>query len=248
MEQLAELDALYGNKKGNPKNISADENPLLQTLPESLSSVLDPAARETAERRGEMVEKYVKNLVRASMDERNAIASFASKLQSKGTVFLDAIPPVQDSNPPPQNLPLPGRVSRRVRGKMCSFRNQSPVTFERARRLYDIWRTYVGRVETNCKGQSFVQKLLSIDLHGAMLKVDDSPCRTFVGVSGIVLQETRRTFVIVTPEDAIKRVPKKSSVFIFYTDKVSFKIDGEAIVGVAHERTQTPALRNVTRR
>ena len=48
------------------------------------------------------------------------------------------------------------------------------------------------------------QKLMKADLHGCPASVRKSKCPSYVGTSGIIIQETRNMFVMVTPSDEIK--------------------------------------------
>lgn len=57
--------------------------------------------------------------------------------------------------------------------------------------------------------------LIKADYHGAFVRVIQSKCPAFVGTSGIILQETMNTFVLVRPnqEKPVVTIPKKGSVF-----------------------------------
>lgn len=47
-------------------------------------------------------------------------------------------------------------------------------------------------------------KILKADLHGAVVKVVSSLCSPFVGIEGILVQETQNTFKIITRENKCK--------------------------------------------
>lgn len=57
------------------------------------------------------------------------------------------------------------------------------------------------------------QILASADMHGAAMKVVRSRCVSRVGIEGIVVRDTRFTFVIVTKGNVVKSVPKEHTVF-----------------------------------
>uniref|UniRef100_A0A8C6RTU3 Ribonuclease P protein subunit p29 n=2 Tax=Nannospalax galili TaxID=1026970 RepID=A0A8C6RTU3_NANGA len=61
-------------------------------------------------------------------------------------------------------------------------------------------------------------KLLKADLHGAIISVTKSKCPSYVGVTGILLQETKHIFKITTKEDRLKVIPKLNCVFTIETD------------------------------
>jgi len=66
--------------------------------------------------------------------------------------------------------------------------------------------------------QMIQAKLLKADLHGALVSVTKSKCPSYVGVTGILLQETKHVFKILTKEDRLKVVPKLNCVFTVEID------------------------------
>ena len=48
------------------------------------------------------------------------------------------------------------------------------------------------------------EKLLKADFHGSCVTVQKSKCPSYIGVSGIVLQETRNMFKVITKDDQVK--------------------------------------------
>ncbi|KAL3473016.1 hypothetical protein BJX99DRAFT_202846 [Aspergillus californicus] len=58
-------------------------------------------------------------------------------------------------------------------------------------------------------------KLVSADFHGAEVEVVRSRCAGRVGLKGIVIRDTKFTFVIVTERDEMKSIPKEQTVFRF---------------------------------
>lgn len=71
-----------------------------------------------------------------------------------------------------------------------------------------------------------LQKILKADLHGAVVTVVASKVNTYVGLQGIVLKETLRSFEVMTKDDRLLRILKKNSVFLLHTDTTSFKLYG----------------------
>ena len=57
--------------------------------------------------------------------------------------------------------------------------------------------------------------LASAEYVGARMTVVRSSCTSYVGLSGIVVRDTKFTFVLVTTKDEAKTVPKRGSVFEF---------------------------------
>ncbi|CAL1542746.1 unnamed protein product, partial [Lymnaea stagnalis] len=48
------------------------------------------------------------------------------------------------------------------------------------------------------------QKLMEADFHGCPITVMQSKCPSYIGAYGIVIKETKNTFVLATPEDTVK--------------------------------------------
>jgi ribonuclease P protein subunit POP4 len=70
-------------------------------------------------------------------------------------------------------------------------------------------------------------KLAKADLHGALLTVERGRCPQLVGVSGIVVQETTNTFVVVTRAGRVRRLPKQHHVFVLQLgDALSVRVFG----------------------
>ncbi|KAJ5098328.1 hypothetical protein N7532_005329 [Penicillium argentinense] len=58
-------------------------------------------------------------------------------------------------------------------------------------------------------------KLVSADYHGAEVEVVRSRSSGRVGIKGIVVRDTKFTFVVVTEKNQVKTVPKEHTVFQF---------------------------------
>ncbi|XP_063043919.1 ribonuclease P protein subunit p29 [Engraulis encrasicolus] len=83
--------------------------------------------------------------------------------------------------------------------------------------LHELWKQYIRDL---CNGltsasnpQMIQQKFLKADLHGAVLTVVRSKCPSYVGATGILVQEMKHVFKIITKEDKLKVIPKRNSVF-----------------------------------
>eukprot|EP00727_Mastigamoeba_balamuthi_P000895 m51a1_g10802 putative ribonuclease p protein subunit p29-like (254) ;mRNA; f:29146-30303 len=87
-------------------------------------------------------------------------------------------------------------------------------SFEQYEPLHRLWFEYItGLVAKDCTPEGVQNKLFLADWHGAMLKVVRSRSPTYVGVEGIVVQETATTFRIVTPLNRLIMVPKEPCEF-----------------------------------
>ncbi|KAJ2358365.1 enolase-phosphatase E1 [Coemansia sp. RSA 2618] len=89
--------------------------------------------------------------------------------------------------------------------------------------LHRLWSKYIssllgdnditGLIADSKQQQQLFGRLIKADLHGAKLAVERSKCPNFVGISGIVAQETKNAFKIITEDDRLVVVPKARCVF-----------------------------------
>uniref|UniRef100_A0A3B4V9J0 Ribonuclease P protein subunit p29 n=1 Tax=Seriola dumerili TaxID=41447 RepID=A0A3B4V9J0_SERDU len=74
--------------------------------------------------------------------------------------------------------------------------------------LHELWRQYIidlcGGLKPTCSPQFVQQKLLKADFHGAIITVVRSKCPSYVGTTGILIQEFKHVFKIITEEDRLK--------------------------------------------
>ncbi|KAL4872587.1 hypothetical protein BDV12DRAFT_182929 [Aspergillus spectabilis] len=84
------------------------------------------------------------------------------------------------------------------------------------------WRVQNQQVQNQSGGRgklvsalSHGSKLVSADFHGAEVEVVRSRCSGRVGLKGIVVRDTKFTFVVVTEGDEMKTIPKEQTVFRF---------------------------------
>ncbi|KAK2914046.1 hypothetical protein Q8A67_002445 [Cirrhinus molitorella] len=83
--------------------------------------------------------------------------------------------------------------------------------------LHELWKKYIvdlcNGLKPESNPQTIQQKLLKADFHGAVLTVVRSKCPSYVGLTGILVQELKHIFKIITKEDKLKVIPKRNSVF-----------------------------------
>ncbi|XP_061819817.1 ribonuclease P protein subunit p29 isoform X4 [Nerophis lumbriciformis] len=74
--------------------------------------------------------------------------------------------------------------------------------------LHYLWRQYIidlcGRLNQTSSPQAVQQKLLKADLHGAIMTVVRSKCPSYVGTTGILIQEFKHVFKFITQQDKMK--------------------------------------------
>ncbi|XP_016352547.1 ribonuclease P protein subunit p29-like [Sinocyclocheilus anshuiensis] len=83
--------------------------------------------------------------------------------------------------------------------------------------LHELWKQYIvdlcNGLKPGSNPQMIQQKLLKADFHGAVLTVVRSKCPSYVGLTGILVQQLKHVFKITTKEDKLKVIPKRNSVF-----------------------------------
>ncbi|XP_069822314.1 ribonuclease P protein subunit p29-like isoform X4 [Dendropsophus ebraccatus] len=107
--------------------------------------------------------------------------------------------------------------------------------------LHELWKQYIRDLchglRPDMQPQMIQNKILKADLHGAMLTVHKSKCPSYVGLTGILLQESKHVFKIITKEDKLKVVPKLNCVFSLEIDGFISYIYGSKLQMRASERS-----------
>ncbi|CAN7943905.1 unnamed protein product [Ixodes hexagonus] len=102
---------------------------------------------------------------------------------------------------------LTSREKRRL-GLLQADR-QAPPSYDAVLAVHAMWRDYAASLG----GAS--ERLLKAEYTGCLLTVSASRCPSYVGVRGLVLQETRNVFRLLTEEGRVRTVPKAHSQFAF---------------------------------
>uniref|UniRef100_A0A4W4FNU5 Ribonuclease P protein subunit p29 n=1 Tax=Electrophorus electricus TaxID=8005 RepID=A0A4W4FNU5_ELEEL len=109
--------------------------------------------------------------------------------------------------------------------------------------LHDLWKQYItdlcNGLKPGSNPQMLQQKLLKADFHGAILTVVRSKCPSYVGTTGILVQELKHIFKIITKENRLKVIPKRNSVFSVEMGNFVTHIYGKCSGQVALEHGRT---------
>ncbi|CAG7827060.1 unnamed protein product, partial [Allacma fusca] len=105
--------------------------------------------------------------------------------------------------------------------------------------LNSLWKAYVGDIlGSDTRIGDIQQKLNRIDMHGADIKVSKSICDSLKNLEGIVVKETKNTFVIVTSDNETKTLPKCENFFqVILPDRGVMEISGSGFISRPAERT-----------
>jgi ribonuclease P protein subunit POP4 len=113
----------------------------------------------------------------------------------------------------------PKPLSAREKRALCIYEiPKSECKYSIYQPLHKLWIGYIQEVlGENCMpvDSGTVAKLVSADFHGAELQVVRSRCVSRVGVTGIVVRDSKFVFMLITRADEVKIVPKEHTVFRF---------------------------------
>ncbi|XP_014670531.1 PREDICTED: ribonuclease P protein subunit p29-like [Priapulus caudatus] len=160
---------------------------------------------------------YLSSFLRRHVAPRN-LATAAAANDAHQVVLLDTVVPKKR----PSSLQKKGRRqlnARERRGVDCFAASTARQTYRTHVPLHTLWRGYMRSLlqlePSRALAADAQHRLLKADYHGCVLTVARSRCPSLVGVAGIVLQETRCTWRLVTREDRLVTVPKATCVFTF---------------------------------
>ncbi|CUV04918.1 unnamed protein product [Cryptosporidium hominis] len=112
-------------------------------------------------------------------------------------------------------------IAREIKLRKLSYSHFIP--------LHQLWKQYIkGLIESNSvhsgangamrtrggiKLSQLSQNLSQADLHGSMISVISSRNKSCVNIQGIVVKETKETFVIISADDKVRTILKGQSIF-----------------------------------
>ncbi|OAD52117.1 Ribonuclease P protein subunit p29, partial [Eufriesea mexicana] len=81
------------------------------------------------------------------------------------------------------------------------------------------------------------QQLIKIDFHGAEIFIIASKCPSFIGLSGIVIQDTKNTFRICGKDNIMRTIPKDVVIINIYLMEIRLEFFGKDLCIRPTERT-----------
>lgn len=187
------------------------------------------------------------NLRQLNCSARSFVKSFLGRVVQENKEDLDSKlrcdPVILDklnkhkSNKKPKRKEMSLKEKRSRGIYKISSKNQR---YEMYLPLHELWTGYMQEMlnltsESNLK--VVYPKLLRADYHGCILKVSRSKCPSYIGTCGILLQETKNSFKIITKQDKLKMIPKANSVFTFELEGFEFTIHGNHFCFRSSERS-----------
>lgn len=127
-------------------------------------------------------------------------------------------------------------------------------TFEMFLPINDMWKKYAEDLlginyflehgwkaeDRDTRTEAMQNRVRKIDYFGCFLRVTKSRCSEYVGIQGIVIRETKNTFVLIRPDDVVRTIPKLHSEFSFVVGTVGFSVLGNHL----HQRSVERAKHN----
>ena len=106
--------------------------------------------------------------------------------------------------------------------------------------MNQLWKEYITELMNNSNNEeTILNKMLKADLHGAILTVVNSTNKNNIGISGIVIFESRRTFNILNKKNEIKTILKNGCVFeTEINNGMKILIYGDNFIYKSAERTK----------
>jgi ribonuclease P protein subunit POP4 len=103
---------------------------------------------------------------------------------------------------------------------------KSKLNFTEYEKMNELWKQYAYSSLMTClpeqvnpsfalSEESVLNCLKQLDYHGCILTVTKSKVKNHIGLSGIVLQEKKNSFFMLTKENSIKLIPKQGTLFEF---------------------------------
>ncbi|CAG0894701.1 unnamed protein product [Darwinula stevensoni] len=219
----------------------APKDPLLSPLPSLLKDVLTPLGQklvlrsQTRSREAPFAEKYLRHFL--PVTDQSGLKEGLHSGFVLGNVRLDR--PKQQ--PRVRRKQLSARERRRLGIHRLDAKNRRFSEFLPLHRLWQGYmREFLGLEGLKQQGWEckhwegpharLLTKLCRADYHGCLLKVTASRCPSLIGICGIVVKETRNSFLIMERSNTIKTLLKDGSHFGFLLDGYFFTLYGTALL------------------
>ncbi|KAF9160563.1 RNase P/RNase MRP complex subunit [Actinomortierella ambigua] len=189
---------------------------------------IGPSVPRVDSETGSFVRKYVGEAVVQGYDKEG---TFNTKVKNK-VFLLDN--PAKDTNAAKEKVKEKKKRDRKAKALNAREKRNLKVydipqdarQYIKYLPLHELWKSYMNEIFGGSTPIAFVQKLLKADLHGACITVTRSKCPSYVGQTGIMVQETEQTFQIITEKNALRTIPKQNSIFCIRFGENLFTIYG----------------------
>lgn len=128
----------------------------------------------------------------------------------------------QKPNPLNKRLVLSSKIRKKL--KMYQLNKNESLDYSKYEQMNKLWHSYATSCLMSCFGsennnnlteESVLNCLKQLDYHGCHLTVVKSPSKSLIGLHGLVLQDKKNVFYLLTSENKVKIAPKLGSLFEF---------------------------------
>lgn len=95
------------------------------------------------------------------------------------------------------------KLNSRQRKKLFNVRKSTEIKYQLYEEVNKIWNGYIGNLIDDIKSETDQLNLLRADYHGAYFVITASRNPALIGIKGFVIQETKRTFIIIKSDNRI---------------------------------------------
>lgn len=208
-----------------------DEAALNQPIPQELTGVLgvQPPTKSRAE-------AFTRSFLRRSLQQDSR--QDTKEMLAHKAVILGYSRPKKDK---PKCKKAKGLNAKQKRAMKIFHIKPEHQKYELFLPLHELWKQYIidlcNGLQPTTNPQMVQSKLLKADFHGAMIKVVRSKCASYVGLTGILIQEFKHVFKVITQKNELKVIPKRNSVFEIEVNGFVSHIYGSRIEQRASERS-----------
>ncbi|XP_070688838.1 ribonuclease P protein subunit p29 isoform X2 [Pempheris klunzingeri] len=232
VQELKKALSVVVFSSGSPQNANMDEELVRAKIPRDLVKVLGVESQTSSK-----AQAFTQAFLKKSL-QQHARYDLTNMLSHKA-VILGYARPKKDKSKRNRKKAKGLNASQKRAMKIFHIRPEHQ-RYELFLPLHDLWRQYIIDLCGGLKPTSpqFVQqKLLKADFHGAIITVVRSKCPSYVGATGILVQEFKHVFKIITKEDKLKVIPKRNSVFAVEINGFISHIYGSKFEQRASERS-----------
>jgi ribonuclease P protein subunit POP4 len=114
---------------------------------------------------------------------------------------------------------------------LYKLKSDEPRSYNQFLLMNQLWQQYINKTFLTenldfINEDSVLNVLKHADFHGSILKVVKSKCKNLISLSGIVLQEKKNVFVLLTKNKVLKTVPKLDNLFELEINGIKFILIG----------------------
>ncbi|XP_002736301.1 ribonuclease P protein subunit p29-like [Saccoglossus kowalevskii] len=183
---------------------------------------------------------FVESFLRRTVTSKRRVDQEIRNILSAKAIVMDVVKPkkVPTETSMKQRKSLTAKERRQLKIYDIKPDHQKYTIYEPLHYLWkDYIRDYLQILPEKGFNKQTLEKLLKADYHGCIIKVTKSKCPSYVGTTGIVVQETKNVFKIITKDDILKTIPKVNTVFCVEVQSLLVTLYGNHLRRRASERS-----------